>query len=230
MPGLARYGRMVFFAGSISCVGIAEHNSNWERKLRNQYRKWYEAHEDYRRAVKLVSEVQSDKMKKASQAAYDNLCMPTSIKSIMNDLKNIDSSYQDVNIQIVKDAIASYQQETKSNFPCHHAKSEDINKLNKNSTSVEERDIIIQDLGLKNTYKSFAIAMASSREATARDNMLETLYNKPYTIIIDHEDYFLINTRYIFWLGFMLSFLSGTVILHAERDFFIRVARAILCL
>lgn len=222
---------------SIGCYFVASKNFEWERQLQKDYRQWFNAHEEYKRAVKLVSKVQADIMGLATKEVEEHL-YKLDPPQLLKAVKDVKSSYRGINDELnddVKDNLIRTKQATKSDILPHSAVSEiyaskleeELNSLGFNSTVEEREDLILLHVGMKHQYQSFAIAMASSKEAIARDRMLTTLHEKPYTLITDDEKWYLVNTRYLFWVS-MLSGLGGaTWILVGEKELLKQVVQAI---
>lgn len=188
---------------SVGCYFIANKNDQWERKLQQQYREWYNAHEEYRRAVKMVSKQQSDSMSLAAKNVEEGFYRIDNPRMLVKAVKNVASSYRGVNNP--HGAVTSL---------------DDVLKEMHSEVSVEDReDIICLHFGLKHQYKSFAIAIASSKEATARDKLLTALRDKPFTLITDDEEWYLPNTRYLYWLSFISGLGGATLLVFAQNKF-----------
>ena len=205
---------------SIGCYYVAECNSKWEKQLQDDYRNWFGAHEAYRRAVKLISKVQADKMNLVGQDVEDKLYKIDSPVRVISAVKKVKASYSGINRAMVMDLLTQTDQAAKSNIAPFEVTSEDeYNVFINSATSVEDRESILKlHLGLKHQYGAFAIAMASSKEAIASDKMLTTLHEKPFTLLTDNEKHYLWNTRCLFWLSLISCIGGGSWLLLAERN------------
>jgi hypothetical protein len=231
---MLRISRVIAFPVFYACFEIGKTNYEWENKLKIKLKLWYEAHEEYRRAVKMVSKSQSDKMSKAGESASGILFNPSSPQKLIQTVQHVKSSYSGINRAIVDDLIRQTQQSVKSSIVSHDAincsiSDEDYNALDNINTSIEDREEILQrHVGLKSSYKSFLISMASAKENAARADMLEALESKPYTFITDNDDTYLLNTKYMFGIGVLGCILSGSFLLVGERAVIVRAIRALL--
>lgn len=231
---MLRILRGISFPASLTCYTIGEKNYEWENSLKTKHKIWFNAHENYRRTVKMVSKTQSDKMNRAGESASEMLFNIASPQELIKSVQYVKASYSGINRAIVDDLIKETQQSLKSNLVSNDAMNrelsdEDYNALDNKNTSIEDREIILQrHVGLKNSYKSFLISMASSKENDARDDMIQTLQSKPFTFITDDNDLYLFNTRYMFVCGVVGSILSGSFIIIGERVAFAKMLKALL--
>ncbi len=216
---------------SVGCYYVAENNYEWERQL--DYRHWYYAHEEYRRALKLLSKLQANQMSLATKDVEENLYRFDSPQLLIRAVTDVRSSYSGINTEMAQDTHTN-QAVTSKSLP-HSAmgeaetlKLDDVLSALNTDTTVEDRvEIVRLHVGLKHEYQAFAIAMASSKEAMARDKMLTTLHEKPFTLITDDEKWYMWNTRYLFWISLWSGLGGVTWIAICEKESMKKVFQAL---
>lgn len=181
---------------SLGCYYVADRNSKWEKQLKKEYSEWLSAHEEYRKYAHIDSKF---RYKIDSSGSF------------ITAVKKVNNSYSDMNREIVMNLLKQGENykwgrdDDKSLFSDLY--EDDCIALNNPDTSVEERESILKTRFGLNNYKAFKLAMASSKESTARDKLLSTFYEKPFTLLTEEEDSYLWNTRYLFYASFFFFVL-----------------------
>ena len=158
----------------------------------------------------------------AGKQAKDGIYTVQSAREIVRCVRSVKESYKGIHGELVEDMMTNMDQAVKSKLFPYSAMNGEIDDENfvallDPNLDVEERNKILRrHVGLKNSYTTFLIAIASEKEATARNKMLTTLHNIPITCVFDIEDYYLFNTRYMFWFGVVGSCCSGAWVLATE--------------
>lgn len=193
---------------SAASIYVAVVNYQWEQDLKENYRVWFQAQNEYNRAID-----QMCKAKKRDSCVYAKdhheyfYCIQ-SPQQVLHDVKSVRVNY----FKELKSLMPP--KESKDNSVSNQQKEElsefDYITLANPETSVKEREKLYRTyFGLEQSYHTFSIAIASSLEAAARDRMLGTLEKQPLTYFSTDEKYHNWNTRYLFWFGTV----SGTLAL-----------------
>jgi hypothetical protein len=223
--------RPVSISLGLGLLYVADRNSAWQSKLSGEYREWYYSHEEYRRAVKLVSKTQSDRMKVAGRSV-DSAFSDLSPFQIVKEVEKVRTSYTGIVECIAIDSMHEVAASIGSNLLAVDVKNEDgdsfardLDKMSPAASIEEREDVLRQHAGLKSTYKTFVIAMASAKEAAAREKMLNTLTDPPHTLLRGNKYFF---NEYMWWGGLCLSGAGGLTMLRGWREMALKFVELML--
>ena len=201
---LVTLGRRLLFPTSLVCLYASEKNSDWENKLQQDYRQWRESHEEYQKAVKLVSKTQVDKLNICGKAASDELNTIMIPHEIVKKVRQVKESYESIYMAIVTDILTTYNDMSHDTLNSTN-ENDEFACLSSATVSIKEKEEFLKtQSGMKNSYKSYVIAYASAKEAIARDKMLDTLHTMPGTYLFTDDNKLIWNTNYMQIGGFVL--------------------------
>lgn len=231
---MATYVRRGILFVSITSIYSANSNLTWEKKMKEAYRSWAAAHEDYRGVIKTLSKTQSDKMNIAGRSLSGKMATVISPHEMIREVINVQRSYKGIHQALISDLMVETKRSTTSQVLPADVVNRSVDEsdyllFENPETSVEVREEILKKhTGLRNSYKTFAIALASQKESISRQALMAALDDRPITFLFTADSRYYWNTTGMFRFGVLGSGLSGIWIASSDSAAIMAILAKIL--